>query len=67
MIRADLAAPGKSAGILNAPTLAVVCRFTEVLPVAVNRVLEKRYGQRQKHRNDGQDVFQDAWHLIAYA
>jgi len=67
MTGANLAALGKTAGILNAPALAVVFRFTEVCLVAVDRVLEECDGQAQKCRDGDQEVFQDASHLIARA
>lgn len=44
MIRANLAALGESAGVLNAPALAVVFRGTETLVVRVGRVLEECSG-----------------------
>src|SRR5262245_53298106 len=55
MACANLAALGKTAGILNASALAVVFRFTEVLLVAVDRVFEECNGQAQKHRNGDRD------------
>ena len=67
MSRANLAALGKTARILNAPALAVVFRFTEAFLVAVDRVLEECNGQAEEYRHGDQDVFHDASHLIAHA
>jgi len=67
MSRANLAALGKTAGILDAPALTGVFRFTEVFLINADRVHEESNDQAQKYRHDNQDVFHCASHFIAHS
>jgi hypothetical protein len=65
MTRANLAALGESAGVLNASALAVVFCGAEPLLVCVVRVLEECDGQAYKRCHNAQGVFEDPAHSVA--
>src|SRR6516225_8844751 len=65
MTRANLAALGESAGVLNAAALAGVLCGAKPLLVCVIRVLEERNGQAYKRYHHANGVFEEPAHSVA--